>query len=79
VLRLGPDALIAVTGLRNPCVQLDRFAPGLQRAVLDRDAAGNLIRRAGVMAVVLLGGVVRAGDPIEVTAPPGPPVPLQPV
>jgi MOSC domain-containing protein YiiM len=79
VLRLGPDALIAVTGLRNPCVQLDRFAPGLQRAVLDRDAAGNLIRRAGVMAVVLLGGVVRPGDPIAVTPPPGPPVPLQPV
>jgi len=79
VLRLGDDALIAVTGLRNPCVQLDRFAPGLQKAVLDRDAAGNLVRRAGVMAVVLHGGVVRPGDPIEVARPPGPARPLQPV
>jgi len=79
VLRLGDDALLAVTGLRNPCVQLDRFQPGLQRAVLDRDAAGNLIRRAGVMAVVVRDGVVRPGDAIEVAAPPGPPRPLEPV
>lgn len=79
VLRLGDDALVAVTGLRNPCVQLDRFRPGLQRAVLDRDAEGNLIRRAGVMAVVLHDGVVRPGDPIEVAPPPGPARPLLPV
>ena len=79
VLRLGEDALVAVTGLRNPCVQLDRFRPGLQRAVLDRDAAGNLIRRAGVMGVVLRDGEVRPGDRIEVAAPPGPPRPLEPV
>jgi MOSC domain-containing protein YiiM len=79
VLRLGPDALIAVTGLRNPCVQLDRYQSGLQRAVLARDPDGNLIRRAGVMAVVLRDGVVRPGDPIEAVAPPGPPRPLQPV
>ena len=79
LLRLGADALIAITGLRNPCVQLDRFQHGLQRAVLDRDAAGNVVRRAGVMAVVLRDGVVRPDDPVEVTAPPGPHVPLQPV
>ena len=79
VLRLGAEALVAVTGLRNPCVQLDRFQPGLQRAVLDRDADGNLIRRAGVMAVVLRDGVVRPGDQIELTPPPGPLDPLQPV
>jgi len=79
VVRLGPDALIAITGLRNPCLQLDRFQPGLQRAVLDRDAAGNLIRRAGVMAVVLRDGVVHPGDAIELAAPPGPARPLQPV
>jgi MOSC domain-containing protein YiiM len=79
LLRLGADALVAVTGLRNPCVQLDRFAPGLQRAVLDRDAAGELVRRAGVMAVVLCDGVVAPGDPIELAAPPGPYVPLRPV
>jgi len=79
VLRLGEDALLAVTGLRNPCLQLERFRPGLQRAVLGRDADGTLIRRAGVMAVVLRDGVVRPGDPIEPSPPPGPPTPLQPV
>lgn len=79
VLRLGDEALVAVTGLRNPCLQLDQFSPGLQKAVLDRDAQGNLIRRAGVMAVVLHDGVVRPGDAVEVAAPPGPARPLQPV
>jgi MOSC domain-containing protein YiiM len=68
-LQLGADALIDITGLRNPCVQLDRFQGGLQRAVLDRDAAGNLVRRAGVMAVVVQGGVVRPGDAISVVSP----------
>lgn len=68
-LQLGPAALIEVTGLRNPCVQLDRFQNGLQRAVLDRTAAGELVRRAGVMAVVLRDGVVRPGDSISLTLP----------
>jgi MOSC domain-containing protein YiiM len=79
VLRLGEDATIEITGLRNPCVQLDRFQHGLQRAVLDRDAAGNLIRRAGVMAIVLHDGVARPGDPIAITLPPEPHTALQPV
>lgn len=79
LLRLGEEALVAVTGLRNPCAQLDRFRPGLTAAVLDRDAAGGLVRKAGVMAVVLAGGVVRAGDAITVTVPAGPHRPLLPV
>lgn len=78
-LRLGPDAVVEVTGLRNPCVQLDRFAPGLLAAVLDRDAAGALVRKAGVMAVVVSGGDVRAQDLIEVELPDGPHRPLEPV
>jgi MOSC domain-containing protein YiiM len=78
-LRLGPDAVVEVTGLRNPCVQLDRFQTGLQRAVLDRDAGGNLIRKSGVMAIVLHDGVIRPGDPIAITPPPGPQRPLEPV
>src|SRR5438067_5658836 len=57
-LRLGDAALIEITGLRNPCAQLDQIQPGLMAAVLDRDAAGNLIRKAGVMAVVVSGGPV---------------------
>jgi len=64
-------ALIQVTGLRNPCVQLDRFQPGLMQATLGRDAAGNLIRKAGVMGVVLMGGDVQAGDAIHVQMPEG--------
>jgi MOSC domain-containing protein YiiM len=78
-LRLGPDALIEVTGLRNPCRQLDRFRRGLQRAVLDRGPDGELIRRAGVMAIVVSDGTVREGDPVAVTMPDGPHRPLVPV
>ena len=78
-LRLGADALIEVTGLRNPCAQLDDLQRGLLAATLDRDAEGKLVRKAGVMAVVLNGGVVRPGDTIEVELPAGPAQPLQPV
>jgi MOSC domain-containing protein YiiM len=78
-LALGTEAVVEVTGLRNPCVQLDRFRPGLMAAVLDRDAAGALVRRAGVMAVVLAGGEVRPGDPIGVALPAPPHAALGPV
>jgi MOSC domain-containing protein YiiM len=79
-LRLGSDgAVVELTGLRNPCVQLDRFQPGLMRAVLDRDADGRLIRKSGVMAVVLSGGFVRPGDPVAVELPAEPHTPLGPV
>lgn len=78
-LRLGADVLVEVTGLRNPCSQLDKFQPGLMQAVLDRDEAGHLVRKAGVMGVVLQGGEVRPGDPIEVLAPDGAHRPLEPV
>ena len=67
-LRLG-SALVEVTGLRNPCAQLDRFQPGLMAATLDRDPQGGLVRKAGVMAIVLEGGTVSPGDPIEVELP----------
>jgi hypothetical protein len=79
LLHLGPDAVVAVTGLRNPCAQLDQFQPGLMAAVLDRDASGNLVRKAGIMAVVIAGGVVRPGDAIRVELPPPPHAPLSPV
>ena len=78
-LHLGKRAVVEVTGLRNPCHQLDRHQSGLMAATLDRDAEGNLIRKAGVMAVVLAGGEVSAGDPIRVTSPDGQHLPLQPV
>ena len=78
-LRLGEAALIEVTGLRNPCSQLNRFQPGLMQAVLGCDAAGRLIRKAGIMAIVLAGGEVRPGDEIVVELPPKPYRALEPV
>jgi MOSC domain-containing protein YiiM len=78
-LRLGPDAVVELTGLRNPCDQLERVQPGLKGAVLDRDADGGLVRKAGVMGVVLTGGKVKAGDELVVDVPPGAAEPLRPV
>jgi len=65
-LLLGARAVVEISGLRNPCAQLDEFRPGLMQAVLGRDSNGGLIRKAGVMAVVRRGGVVRPGDEIRV-------------
>jgi MOSC domain-containing protein YiiM len=78
-LLLGESVVVEVTGLRNPCAQLDGFQPGLMAAVLDRDEEGNLVRKAGIMAVVLAGGEVRPGDAIRVELPPLPHRPLEPV
>jgi MOSC domain-containing protein YiiM len=79
VLRIGETAVIRITGLRNPCTQLDGFQQGLTAAVLDRDAEGRVVRKAGVMSVVLEGGEVIPGDPILVELPPEPHLPLAPV
>jgi MOSC domain-containing protein YiiM len=78
-LRLGGQAVIEITGLRNPCKQLEIIQHGLMASLLDRDANGALIRKAGVMAIVLIGGMVRPGDAITVELPPPPHTPLQPV
>lgn len=78
-LCIGSRAVVELTGLRNPCQQLDRFAPGLMDAVLDRNDDGALVRKAGVMAVVVAGGEVRPGDIITVQRPPPPHCPLEPV
>ena len=68
-LRIGKDALIELTGLRNPCKQIDRFQKGLMQAVLGRDEHGQLLLRAGVMAIVLQGGLISSGDTISVDLP----------
>ena len=73
------DAVVEVTGLRNPCAQLDRIQPGLLEATLDRDDQGNLIRKAGIMGIVLTGGEVSPGDRIRVELPPEPYRYLEPV
>jgi MOSC domain-containing protein YiiM len=78
-LRLGDTAVVEVTGLRNPCAQLDGIQPGLMAATLARDADGALVRKAGVMGIVIAGGDVRRGDPIQVDLPPPPQRPLAPV
>jgi MOSC domain-containing protein YiiM len=78
-LQLGETAVVELTGLRNPCVQIDRFQPGLMSAVLDRDERGRPVRKSGVMAVVTVGGVVYQGDPIQVVLPDLPYRPLAPV
>lgn len=78
-LRIGDAAIIEITGLRNPCAQLDQIQDGLMAAVLGRDERGNLIRKAGVMAVVIAGGPVRPGDAIAIALPPAPHRLLEPV
>lgn len=76
-LHLGEVAVVEITGLRNPCAQLDAFRPGLMAAVLDRDERGHLLRKAGIMGIVLQGGEVRPGDLIRVELPPQPHQPLE--
>jgi MOSC domain-containing protein YiiM len=78
-LHLGASAVVEVTGLRNPCIQLDDFQKGLMAATLDRDADGNLIRKAGIMSIVIADGDVRTGDAIRVEWPDMPHRPLLPV
>ncbi|MFE0753723.1 MOSC domain-containing protein [Inquilinus sp. NPDC058860] len=76
-LRLGAEAVVEITGLRNPCSQIDGFRQGLLKLVVGRDEAGNLVRKAGVMGIVLAGGMVRSGDPIGIELPPEPHRPLE--
>ncbi|ERN42751.1 hypothetical protein KR51_00005990 [Rubidibacter lacunae KORDI 51-2] len=71
-LHIGNKAVVELTGLRNPCTQLNRFQAGLMAAVLDRDKQGKLIRKAGVMSIVAVGGEVRPGDLIQIKLPPEP-------
>ena len=78
-VRIGDEAVVALTGVRNPCVQIDAFAEGLQGLMLGREHDGSLLRRAGVMSVVVVGGEIRVGDPIEVRFPAGPHRRLGPV
>ncbi len=78
-LRLGASAVVRVTGLRNPCAQLDGLQQGLLAAALGRDENGKLVRKAGVMGVVVTGGEVRPGDSIQVELPPLPHQSLEPV
>ncbi len=78
-LHLGGTAVVEVTGLRNPCRQIDDFRKGVLAAVLDRDEEHRLVRKSGVMGVVVAGGEVRRDDRVEARLPTGPHLPLEPV
>ncbi|MBV8949328.1 MAG: MOSC domain-containing protein [Actinobacteria bacterium] len=78
-LHIGDAAIVEITGLRTPCAQLDGIQPGLMAATMHRDDDGHIVRKAGVMGVVLATGEVRPGDAIEVHLPRGPQQPLDPV
>jgi MOSC domain-containing protein YiiM len=78
-LHIGDAAIVEITGLRNPCRQLDDFLPGLVAAVLGRDAQGNVVPKCGVMGIVLAAGEIRPGDPIRLELPPAPHRSLQKV
>lgn len=79
LLRIGDVASLEVTGLRNPCAQIERFRPGLLAAVLDRGPNNELIRKAGIMAIVIQGGLIRPDDRIEIELPEPPFQPLDAV
>lgn len=76
ILKIG-EARIEITGLRNPCNQIENFQTGLLAEVVGKDEEGTLIRKAGIMGIVLEGGAVKPGDKIEVMAPKGAFVPLE--
>ncbi|HEY6829512.1 MAG TPA: MOSC domain-containing protein, partial [Gemmatimonadaceae bacterium] len=76
-LRIGSSAVVEITGLRNPCVQIDRFRPGLLGEVVGRYTSGAVWRKTGIMSVVVTGGEVKSGDVIEVELPPEPHKPLE--
>ena len=78
-IRLGDDAEVELTGLRNPCKQINGLQKGLMKQLVSRGDDGETVRRAGVMAIVTAGGVVRAGDVLTVSVPPTPHERLQPV
>lgn len=69
ILNIGVSAKIQITGLRNPCKQLNDFQNGLMKALLDKDEEGNLIRKAGIMGIIVAGGEVKIGDEITMTLP----------
>ena len=79
LLRIGDAAVLEVTGLRNPCLQIDNFQDGLLKQVVGRDEVGKIVRKAGIMTIVNAGGVVRPGDMIRVEIPSGPHRPLDQV
>ncbi len=77
LLHIGDKAVVEVTGLRNPCRQIDDYQQGLLKHVALRDDDGNIVRKAGIMGIVVAGGPVRSGDQIRAVLPQPPHHPLE--
>jgi hypothetical protein len=71
LLRLGASATLELTGLRTPCVLIDRFRSGLKNRLQGKPAGPRF--KAGVMAIVTEGGEVSPGDRIQAVLPAPPP------
>jgi MOSC domain-containing protein YiiM len=71
-LKIGTRAVIELTALRNPCIQIDNFQKGLLKAVVDRDEDDSVVRKAGVMGIVLASGEIRPNNSILIELPPEP-------
>jgi MOSC domain-containing protein YiiM len=78
-LHLGDSAIVEITGCRNPCAQLNDIDQRLLAQVAQKAADGSIIRKAGIMGIVIVGGVVRPGDAIRVEAPANTSARLEPV
>lgn len=75
-LHLGAEAVVEVTGIRDPCSMIDKFQPGLKKVLKSTDASGRIVRKAGIMGIVLVGGTVAPGDELRVELPAGAHLPL---
>ena len=75
-LHLGADAIVEVTGMRDPCSMIDKFQKGLKKALKHPDASGRVLRKAGIMGIVITTGTVSPGDDLRVELPAEPHVPL---
>lgn len=78
ILKIGASE-IKITGLRNPCSQLESIQPGLMKAVLDTNDQGEIVRKAGIMGIVQAGGEISTGDTIFVELPEQPHLALEKV
>lgn len=76
LLSIGEHAVVEITGLRNPCVQINKFRSGLMPAVMEKNLEGKVSMKAGIMGIVIAGGIVQPGDAIRVELPPQPWCPL---
>lgn len=77
LLYLGSEAIVEITGLRNPCPQIENFMPKLLAAVLNQDDQGNIVRKAGIMGIVLVSGEIKPHDAIRLELPALPHLPLE--